>query len=171
MTTSTTNPARRTRPARTKAATTKALVSADVPETDAEMEAIIDAPKRRRPTAKKSPAAPVAPKVEASVFLPEARHVADYTVDLMADGEEPTRDFSKMLAKTPSETHTAFSKWVKKHMDENIDPRTVQILISSYHEFQNDPSRKAHMKRVREAAAAKKAQALAKKATAAAPKK
>jgi hypothetical protein len=120
------------------------------------------APKRtaRKRTAAKE-AVPAAAAIE--LFLPAARHVADYQVDLESEGAEPTRDFEKVLAKEPSETHIAFQKWVKKHVGVDIDLRTVQILISTYHEFQQSPERKAHMKEVRRNAAIKKAAQLARK--------
>jgi hypothetical protein len=120
------------------------------------------APKR---TARKRTAAKEAVPAVAAIelFLPANRHVADYSVDLTNEGEEPTRDYGKVLAKQPSETHIAFQEWVKKHVGVDVDVRTVQILISTYHEFQNSPERKAHMKKVGEAAAMKKAAQLARK--------
>jgi hypothetical protein len=100
------------------------------------------------------------------------RHTMDYTVDLLDKGTEPERDYAKVLAKDPSETHHDYVAWVKQYVGVDIDPRTVQILISTYHEFQATPAQKAKTIQKRLVAAQKKAQAEAtKKAKAAAAAK
>jgi hypothetical protein len=152
---------------------------------------------RRRPTPKPSaPAAPVAEKpatprrrpapvvdVSADALIPQAsrtilsadgsmiRHTQDYTVDLMDEGSEPERDYSKVLAKSPSEVHLDYVAWVEKYVGVKIDARTVQILISTYHEFQATPAQKAKTIQKRLAAAEKRAEAAKNKAKKAAAAK
>lgn len=135
---------------------------------------------RRRRPAVKVPAPEAVKAVVSDVAISKAaptllgidgsltRHTQEYTVDLLDKGEESERDFGKMLAKSPSETHQAFVAWVRKTMGEEIDARTVQILISTYHEFQRSPEQKAKMIEKRlNAAAARAMKAAAKKTVAA----
>jgi hypothetical protein len=85
------------------------------------------------------------------------RHTQDYTVDLLDPGMEPERDFAKVLAKDPSETHLDFVAWVAEYVGYEADAKTVQILISTYHEFQKTPAQKAKTIAKRVAAAEKRA--------------
>jgi hypothetical protein len=92
------------------------------------------------------------------------RHTQDYTVDLLDPGMEPERDYAKVLAKDPSETHLDFVAWVKQYVGYDADPKTVQILISTYHEFQKTPAQKAKTIQKRLAAAQKRGEQAAAKA-------
>lgn len=92
------------------------------------------------------------------------RHTQDYTVDLLDPGAEPERDYAKVLAKSPSETHLDYVAWVAKYVGVEIDARTVQILISTYHEFQKTPEQKAKTIQKRLAAAQKRGEAELRKA-------
>jgi hypothetical protein len=87
------------------------------------------------------------------------RHTQEYTVDLLDEGIEPERDYSKVLAKSPSDVNLDFVAWVKEYVGVDIDPRTVQITISTYHEFQRTPAQKAKTIAKRLAAAQKRAEA------------
>ena len=126
-------------------------------------------PAGRRRTVAAKPATATAPAVEAApaVEVTRIRHTQEYTVDLFADGVEPERDYDKLLAKDPSEVNLDFVAWVKKYVGYDADPKTVQILISTYKEFQQSPEQKAKTIAKRQAAAAKRAAAQMKKAAAA----
>jgi hypothetical protein len=130
--------------------------------------------RRRRPAAKKAvEAAPAAVVTDAvtSVAAPNlvgadgslTRHTMEYTVDLLDPGTEPERDYSKVLAKDPSEVHLDFVEWVKLYVGYEADARTVQILISTYAEFQRTPWKKAKTIQRRVEAAQKRATAEASK--------
>jgi len=121
----------------------------------------------RRPAAPKVPA--VVKDVQPDALISKAapsmlsadgslvRHTQDYTVDLLDPGMEPERDFAKVLAKDPSETHLDFVAWVAEYVGYEADAKTVQILISTYHEFQKTPAQKAKTIAKRVAAAEKRA--------------
>lgn len=148
-----------------------------VRQSAAKVETPAPAPKsvrRRRPApAAKAPA--VVKEVQSDALAAKAaptllgadgemvRRTHEYTVDLMAPGVEPERDFAKVMAKDPSEVHLDFVAWVAEHVGYKADPKTVQILISTYHEFQASPAQKAKTQAKRLAAAAKRGEAAARK--------
>jgi len=134
--------------------------------------ATVKTPRRRRPAAIPAKVVEVQGDALTSVAAPTLlgangeliRHTQDYTVDLLDPGAEPDRDYKKVLAKDPSQVHVDFVAWVQKYVGYDADVKTVQILISTYHEFQKTPEQKAKTIAKRLGAAQKRAEAAKKTA-------
>lgn len=96
--------------------------------------------------------------VRAEVVIPSERPVEGYVVDLQAEGTETERTFAKLLAKDPNSTHVAFKAWFLDATGVELDIKTVQYTLATYHEFQRSPEHREATQAKRTAAAQAKAE-------------